>query len=681
MVAAWMVWSLCVGLVLCVAGLALERLLTLFRLPTRWAWVGAGIGTMVAPVWKLVATAPSNGAAPVAVPVIEMDPLVVTVAAESSLRSLDDGLLAAWTFVSALLFVAALLAGARLLRHMRSWAPTRFLGKQVLFSADTGPAVVGFLRPKIVLPVWTRTASPQERALIMAHEEEHVRARDPLLRFLAGVLVVFCPWNPALWFQFHRLGLAMELDCDRRVMRRMPDSRRAYGDLLLQVGALRQGPRGLAVAALSEEPSLLERRIRDLVWKAPQARFAQAGLLGFGVLLAVSVTLLAPSIRSGFAGAGLDESEPEVPEVEAEAVSAQPTFTPFTKPPLLLNLSEIQAALQAEYPPLLRDAGVGGITNVWLFIDEEGVVQRMMVNNSSGHEALDQAALRVAGVFRFSPAYNRDQATAVWVAQDVRFQPPEPPESSAEEGGERMQEPVLPPPPVRREADTRTLEEVGASPTFTPFTVAPDIVNRREVQDALQREYPALLREAGIGGTAKVWFFIDTEGTVRNTLVNSSSGHQALDDAALRVADVFRFTAALNGEEPVPVWVALDITFTARSGNPTARPGAPPRDIDASTDTPFDQPPALVDAGGATRIISEEYPPLLRDAGIGGTVALLVHVALDGRVTAARVNVSSGHPALDAAAERVATRLDFEPAVRDGEAVPVWAPFDVVFRP
>ena len=116
----------------------------------------------------------------------------------------------------------------------------------------------------------------------------------------------------------------------------------------------------------------------------------------------------------------------------------------------------------------------------------------------------------------------------------------------------------LPPPPDVVETD------VSAAPTFTPFTVAPDIRNRGEVQRALEREYPPLLRDAGIGGTVKVWFFIDENGQLQQTQVNTSSGHSALDEAALRVANVFQFTPALNRDKAVPVWVALDITFTTK---------------------------------------------------------------------------------------------------------------------
>jgi protein TonB len=92
--------------------------------------------------------------------------------------------------------------------------------------------------------------------------------------------------------------------------------------------------------------------------------------------------------------------------------------------------------------------------------------------------------------------------------------------------------------------------------------VKPDIKNREEVQRALQREYPALLRDAGIGGTVLVWFFIDEDGHVVRTLVQESSGYEALDNAALKVAGIIQFTPALNRDKRVPVWISLPVTFT-----------------------------------------------------------------------------------------------------------------------
>ncbi len=107
-------------------------------------------------------------------------------------------------------------------------------------------------------------------------------------------------------------------------------------------------------------------------------------------------------------------------------------------------------------------------------------------------------------------------------------------------------------------------EGLRERPMFTPFTVAPAILNRDEVVVAMVREYPPLLRDAGIGGTVRVYFFVNEDGRVEQVRIDESSGHQALDDAALAVADVYRFSAALNRDKKVPVWVSFPITFQVR---------------------------------------------------------------------------------------------------------------------
>jgi len=116
----------------------------------------------------------------------------------------------------------------------------------------------------------------------------------------------------------------------------------------------------------------------------------------------------------------------------------------------------------------------------------------------------------------------------------------------------------LPPPPTEGNFD------ISSQPTFTPYTVAPQLRNTPEVQRALEREYPAILRDAGIGGQVLVHFFIDEQGIVQDNRIATSSGHAALDQAAIRVAAVFRFSPALNLDKNVPVWIALPITFQSR---------------------------------------------------------------------------------------------------------------------
>ncbi len=116
----------------------------------------------------------------------------------------------------------------------------------------------------------------------------------------------------------------------------------------------------------------------------------------------------------------------------------------------------------------------------------------------------------------------------------------------------------LPPPPEEGQG------QLQDAPVFTPYEVAPRMTNTAEVRRALERNYPKLLKDAGIGGEVQVWFFIDVEGKVVETVLNQSSGHFQLDEAALMVADIIQFTPAMNRDKVVPVWISLPITFVVR---------------------------------------------------------------------------------------------------------------------
>lgn len=106
--------------------------------------------------------------------------------------------------------------------------------------------------------------------------------------------------------------------------------------------------------------------------------------------------------------------------------------------------------------------------------------------------------------------------------------------------------------------------EIPEQPGFTPFTVAPSITNRSEVVAAMNEFYPADLRDMGIGGTIRVYLFVTEEGVVSDVRIDESSGNNKLDDGALEVAKRFEFSPALNGDEPVAVWIAFPITFQVR---------------------------------------------------------------------------------------------------------------------
>lgn len=121
---------------------------------------------------------------------------------------------------------------------------------------------------------------------------------------------------------------------------------------------------------------------------------------------------------------------------------------------------------------------------------------------------------------------------------------------------------TLPPPPT--EVAAEAADDIASQPTFTPYTVAPQLLNRDAVMRVMLEEYPPLLKRSGIGGIVRVYFFINKEGEVEDSRVYQSSGFDELDEAALAVADVYRFSPAMNRDKLVPVWVLLPIEFQVR---------------------------------------------------------------------------------------------------------------------
>jgi len=120
----------------------------------------------------------------------------------------------------------------------------------------------------------------------------------------------------------------------------------------------------------------------------------------------------------------------------------------------------------------------------------------------------------------------------------------------------------LPPPPP---ASTVSPERVPSK--FTPYSVAPVLINRAQVEALLEKEYPPLLRQAEIDGVVLIWLQIDTLGVPVDKEVREPSGYDSFDSAALRVAQAMRFRPAYNRDRKVEVWVSLPIVFSVTRGS------------------------------------------------------------------------------------------------------------------
>lgn len=94
------------------------------------------------------------------------------------------------------------------------------------------------------------------------------------------------------------------------------------------------------------------------------------------------------------------------------------------------------------------------------------------------------------------------------------------------------------------------------------------------------------------------------------------------------------------------------------------------------------EPPQLRNRAAVARALERAYPPLLRDAGVGGTTLLQFRVDAEGYVSPESVEVlETTHDQFADAARSVVKRMRFEPARVHGRRVPVRVQIPVTFQP
>jgi beta-lactamase regulating signal transducer with metallopeptidase domain len=316
MTIATVAYALVFGSLVAAAAAALDACLRLGKRATRGVWLAAlGVtlaGTALAPARTLVPAAPAAAGVAVSATVPNTSSLVdrvvqsfVTVRfvalhlADRALAripaahipSLDRSLTVVWIAVSFALLALLIAVHVHFRRARRAWPVTTVDGTKVRLAPRTGPAVIGLIDPEIVVPTWLITRATVEQRLVLDHEREHLRARDPLLLSAAYVAATLMPWHPGVWWMLARLRLAVELDCDTRVLRRgVPAG--SYGALLIDLAD--RGAAATGVPALGLTLTNLERRLIAMTPHRRPHSSVRRGLLAAAALLAFAIACNAP---------------------------------------------------------------------------------------------------------------------------------------------------------------------------------------------------------------------------------------------------------------------------------------------------------------------------------------------------------------------------------------------------
>ena len=614
MIALWILYALAVGLLATAAAAAVERLLRLWRLPLRGVWALAMLATLAAPL--LGRATPDRAATVVAGPVTAMaveapagappapgllDRLALLrhrLAAEAgrlagSLAPLDRPLLLAWSAASVLLLLALARSAVVLRRRRLGWERRVVDGHEVLVAPDTGPAVIGAGRARVVLPAWALELDRPLRLLVLRHETEHLRAGDPHLLLGGVVAVVLAPWNLALWWQLARLRLAVELDCDRRVLAAHADVER-YGLLLMAVGQRAGGLLRLATPALSEPTRDLERRITAMTARPPQRRLVPALSLAALAALGLAGACMVPSPNqvAGPANAPAPQAQSVGPtSAEGKQAPAGAYFEFQVEQPA--RFVEGPAPV---YPAALRAQNVNGQVIAQYVVDTTGlpIVSTFKVIESS-HADFTAAVREAIDGMRFSPATVGGRKVKQLLQQPFVFrtdagveagdavmpQPTRRPTASPSAAGvmapsrrgDRMV-PLMRDPaaqataqPTRAPAGTLTpLRRDGAAPTRPGAPDGAYFEYQVEVPVtplvAVSPVYPAALHAQGVEGQVIAQFVVDAAGVPEaGSFRVIESSHDLFSAAARGAVERTRFVPAQVGGRAVRQVVQQPFVF------------------------------------------------------------------------------------------------------------------------
>ena len=210
-------------------------LLLLVRRPLRRAFGAAAAyqAWMIVPFVAAAALIPERAAPQVLlVPALQSVQAMAAQAAPSTAPGGIDMLFALWatgTLTSLCWLIVAHQA------YLRRAGPLTRHGQVYVSQADAGPASVGLLRPKIVVPRdFAERYTPREQALVIAHEQTHIARHDAIANLAAALFQCVFWFNPLAYAGVRAMRQDQELACDAAVMRRHPQQRRIYAEALLK---------------------------------------------------------------------------------------------------------------------------------------------------------------------------------------------------------------------------------------------------------------------------------------------------------------------------------------------------------------------------------------------------------------------------------------------------------------
>lgn len=339
-----------------------------------------------------------------------------------------------WLIGVALTLTIFTLRQRRFLKALGPLCPLTTLGEAVFATESrAGPVVVGVLRPRIVLPAdFARRFTPEERALVLAHEQGHLARRDPMVNAIA-VLVRSLGWfNPFVHIAAAALRIDQELACDARVLAETRASRCYAGAMLKSHGVQLESPLGCAWPDQGFHP--LKIRLAMLKRRAPSAPRRAAGLAAVA-LTTLSAATLVWGLRPVDVVAATAVSTVQQPADMPLASIARPETAPARVPTTVAvqrastpaRADTVPSAIQTYPSPAPAPAAASpestpipvsteAAADIAAVVPQEAIATRAAVGRPTQHEAAlranDAARARCERALRRGPLFGPGAAEA-----------------------------------------------------------------------------------------------------------------------------------------------------------------------------------------------------------------------------------------------------------------------------
>jgi beta-lactamase regulating signal transducer with metallopeptidase domain len=185
-----------------------------------------------------------------------------------------------WAFGATAMLICAVVSYVLLKRKLR-FAAKRESG---VYETDRirSPFVLGFVRPKIYLPIGLADA---DFSYVLCHERTHVRRRDYLVKPVAYLALALHWYNPFVWLAYFLLCADMEMSCDERVLRELGgEVKTVYATALLNLAA---GRRLVGFSPLAFGEGGVKERVKNVLHFKKRSRVIMLAAVALAAVLSV----------------------------------------------------------------------------------------------------------------------------------------------------------------------------------------------------------------------------------------------------------------------------------------------------------------------------------------------------------------------------------------------------------